>query len=99
MILTPKNVRFVANAMRFADMPARAVWEAVDKDTSKDLPAAAERAALSALCAFEKALRARLKTLADEDEIADVSNDLGTVRAIERGLQRDLRQHAMAAAD
>jgi hypothetical protein len=95
--LSPKASRFVAIAMREASEHDRAIWEAVDHDTSKELPAAAMKAALNALSQYEERLRTRLMASDDEDEMADLSNDLGFVCSIERGLRNHVPGRRRAA--
>jgi len=98
-VLSPKAAQYVAFAMEYAPERDRAIWKAADRDTSKDLPEPVVRVALSALQNFEGKLQARLDTPGlGEDETADLSNDLGTVQAIERGLERQITPaYAMAA--
>jgi hypothetical protein len=85
--ISPKSLHFIDFAMRDASPHDRAVWAAVDRDTSRELPPPALDAALHALQVFEKKIQARLASSGlDEDETADLSNNLGTVRSIERGL-------------
>ena len=102
-ILSPKATRFVARAMRDASDMDKAIWAAIDHDTSKDIPPAAVSVALTALGLYEQRLRARLNSGAlDEDETADLSNDLGFVCSLERGLRNAAparRRELVEAAD
>ncbi len=92
MVLTPKSLRFIAMAIEeVGDPSAKVVWRALDKDTSKDIPPAAGRVAWIALSKYERRLLTALgRPGIDEDEAADISNDIGTVRAIERTLEQAL---------
>jgi hypothetical protein len=100
--LSPKALRFIAVAMRYASDGDRALWAAMDIDTSDDIPLPAARAAFNALTSFERRLRERLDQPGlDENETADLSNDLGFVTGLVRGRLRDAVHPAaqMEAAD
>jgi hypothetical protein len=89
--LSPKAMRFIDRAAR--DLPAddRSVWERVDRDPSKALPDDAAKVALMALERFAGRLRDRLAAGGlDDDETADLSNDLGFVCAIESDLRKQI---------
>jgi hypothetical protein len=91
-VLSPKSLRFIAMAIEeVGDSSAKAAWRALDKDASNDIPPAARRAARIALSEYERRLRAALERPdLDEDEAADIANDIGTVCAIERTLEQAL---------
>ena len=87
--LSPKAMRFVAIAMRYATELDRAIWQAatVDQDVSPELPLAAVRAALNALGIYGQRIAERLQDGAlDEDETADLSNDFRLVCSLQKGL-------------
>lgn len=90
MKLSPKATRFVNFAMRDMDSQSRAVWESIDPN--QDLPPDAASVALSALGQFEQLLRERLGAShrLSEDEVSDLSNDLGFILAIEQELSAAL---------
>ncbi|MGH7052471.1 MAG: hypothetical protein ACREFA_01440, partial [Stellaceae bacterium] len=87
--LSPKSRRFIAAVIEEAGNPrAQEIWGALDKNTPQDIPPAAEHAALIALSEYERQLLAALRRPGlDEDEAADLSNDVATVRAIVRTLR------------
>ena len=89
--LSPKAIRFIEIAMgEIEDQGVRSVWNATDRDVGGPLPDAAARAALTALHQFEHRLHVRLEQSTDEDETADISNDLGLVFAIKSDLIKQL---------
>ena len=90
--LSPKALRFIDAAVAESkDARVKAAWNGFDRDRAKDLPDTVARAALSALQQTERRLRRKLDSpsLVDDDA-ADISNDLGFVRAVETDLRRQL---------
>jgi hypothetical protein len=90
--LSPKALRFIDAAMNETqDDTARAAWARFGRSAANELPAPLARAALTALEATELRMRKALASAAlEEDEAADLSNDLGFVVAIESDLRRQL---------
>ena len=87
--LSPKAMRYVDMAMRdIPSMDTKTIWSAADRDPSKDLPEHVAKAALVALAHFEQSVRERLRVAIREDEVSDLSNDLGVILAIERDLRK-----------
>ncbi len=86
MKLSPKAARFVSFAMRDMDSQSRALWDSIDPN--QDLPPEAMNVALAALGQFKRLLTERLGAShrLSEDEVSDLSNDLGVVCAIEQEL-------------
>jgi hypothetical protein len=81
--LSPKAMRFVDAAVIKSDSDRiRATWNAFKREPAKELSDEAARAVLSALQQAERHLRSRLKSSSlGEDEVADLSNDLGFICA------------------
>ncbi len=95
--LSPKAIRFIDAAIqRLDDLSAKAIWEARDHDVGGALPDAVARVALAALQRFEHQLHIRLESATDEDEVSDLSNDLGFVFSIEGDLVKQLGGRAAA---
>jgi hypothetical protein len=93
--LSPKAVRFIDIAVRRLDDEAvKAIWASRDHDLGGALTDPVARAALTALAQFERHLRAQLETTTDEDEVSDLSNDLGLVSSIEIDLMKQLGNRA-----
>ncbi len=88
--LSPKAMRFVDIAIRDMGAREKAVWAQVPHDPTKQLSAEAAEVALAALGQFESLVRRRLSAARSEDEISDLSNDLGFICAIERDLNKGL---------
>jgi hypothetical protein len=89
--LSPKAMRFVDAAVsKSKSEQIRAVWSAYKRAPAKELSDEVARAALGALQKAERELRNRLQASLGEDETADLSNDLGFIRAIKRDLTRSL---------
>jgi hypothetical protein len=88
--LSPKAMRFVDIAIRDMGPREKAVWAQVPHDPTKQLSAEAAEVALAALGQFESLVRRRLSAARSEDEISDLSNDLGFICAIERDLNKGL---------
>jgi hypothetical protein len=97
-ILSPPAMRLISRAMDCASRHDYAVWAAIDQDTSKDLPDAAIRAALSALASYEGYLSVSLDKATDEDEEVELFNDLGAVRGLQRGLRSVIEQSQLKDA-
>ena len=89
---TPKATRFIDAAVdEMADREVRAIWSSVRHDPGSEMPDRVARAALSALDHYERQLWTQLtKYPVDEDEAADLSNDLGFVRSVESDLRRQV---------
>jgi hypothetical protein len=85
-------MRFVDAAVEKSESrQIQAVWSAFKREPSRELPDDVARAVLRVLQQAEGHLRGRLDSSSlGEDEAADVSNDLGFVRAIESDLMRYL---------
>jgi hypothetical protein len=97
MILSPEASRFVAYAMLGASADDRDIWAAVDKDT-RVLSPAAMVATLNGLAQYAQRLRATLDLPGiSEREAASLSDDLGTVSAIENELRREIALDAPGA--
>jgi hypothetical protein len=90
--LSPKAMRFVEAAIIGSESrQLQAVWSAFKREPVTELPDEVARAVLGALHQAERDLISRLESSSlGEDEAADVSNDLGFIRAIERDLQRQV---------
>ena len=89
--LSPKAVRFIDTAIeRVEDQTAKAIWHARDRDIGAALSDAEARAALTALQQFEHRLHLRLEASTDENELSDISNDLGFIFSIETDLVKQL---------
>lgn len=90
--LSPKAVRFVDSAvMKCESDQVRAVWNAFKRDSSKELSDEVARAVLGALQQAERHLRSRLDLPSvGDDEVADISNDLGFICAIQRDLHQQI---------
>ena len=90
--LSPKALRFVAMAMRDMGPKEKAVWAKVGRAQLTKLSVEAAEVALIALGHYEKFVRQRLAVARDEDEVSDLSNDLGFICAIERDLAKGKRK-------
>ena len=90
--LSPKALRFIDAAVAESkDARIKAAWNGFKPDRAKGLPNSAARAALSALQQVERRLRSELESPAlGDDAAAEISNDIGFVRAVEGDLQRQL---------
>ena len=90
--LSAKAVRFVdAAVIRSGSEATRAVWHAFKREPARELPDEVARAVLGALQEAERDLCIRLQsTSIGEDDAADMSNDLGFIRAVKRDLDRQL---------
>ena len=89
--LSPKAMRFVDAAVTKSNSDQiRAIWNAYLRAPAKELSEEVARAALGALQQAERDLRNRLDSSLGEDEAADLSNDLGFIRAIKSDLTRSL---------
>src|SRR5438034_11670690 len=90
--LSSKAVRFVDAAVISSEsQQINAVWSAFKREPKKELPDEVARAVLGALQQSERRLRSQLESPSlGEDEAADISNDLGFVRAVEGDLLRHL---------
>jgi hypothetical protein len=89
--LSPKAMRFVDAAVTKSNSDQiRAVWNAYLHAPAKQLSDEVAQAALGALQQAERDLRNRLESSLGEDEAADLSNDLGFIRAIKSDLTRSL---------
>jgi len=90
--LSPKAVRFVDAAVdKSESREIQAVWSSFKRDPSAELPDEVALAVLGALGQADRRLRNRIKSSSlGEDEAADLSNDLGFIRAIKRDLQRQI---------
>jgi hypothetical protein len=90
--LSPKALRFIDAAVaQSKDARVKAAWKGFERDPAKELPDTVARATLSVLQKVERRLRRQLDlpSLGDDDA-ADISNDLGFVRAVEDDLRRQL---------
>jgi hypothetical protein len=94
--LSPKAFRFVdAAVIRSEDKAIRAIWNGFKGERAPELSDEVARAVLCALQEAERDLGSRLKlTSIGEDEAADLSNDLGFIRAIKRDLHRQVGRDA-----
>jgi hypothetical protein len=89
--LSPKAMRFVDAAVTKSNSDQiRTVWNAHLRAPATELSDEVARAALGALQQAERDLRNRLESSLGEDEAADLSNDLGFIRAIKSDLTRSL---------
>jgi hypothetical protein len=90
--LSPKAVRFIDRAVTMSKNDRiRKVWKAFDGRNDGELPDRIARAALAALRESKKGLNARLgSSNLTEDEAAELSNDLGFIRAIEADLEAQI---------
>jgi hypothetical protein len=94
--LSPKAFRFVdAAVIRSQDEEIRAIWNGFKRERAQELSDEVARAVLRALRESERDLGSRLElTSVSEDEAADLSNDLGLIRAIKRDLHRQVGRDA-----
>jgi hypothetical protein len=94
--LSPKAFRFVdAAVIRSEDEEIRAIWSGFKRERAQGLSNEVARAVLRALQEAERDLGSRLElTSIGEDEAADLSNDLGFIRAIKRDLHRQVGRDA-----
>ena len=90
--LSPKAMRFVDAAVaKSQSRKVQAVWSAFQRQPSTELPDDVARAVLRVLQQAEGRLLSRLESSSlAEDRAADLSNDLGFVRAVEGDLMRHL---------
>ena len=89
--LSPKAMRFVDAAVTNSNSDQiRTVWNAYKRAPAEELSDEVVGAALGALKQAERELRNRLEASLGEDEAADLSNDLGFIRAIKSDLTRSL---------
>jgi hypothetical protein len=86
--LSPKAIRFIDRAVTMSKHDRiRQVWNTFADTDGEKLPVRIARAALTALKESRKELNVRLASpLLAEDEAAELSNDLGFIRAIETDL-------------
>jgi hypothetical protein len=92
--LSPKAMRFIDRAVTMSkEDQIRKAWSAFDRGSGADLPDAITPTALAALKESRDRLSARLAApLLGEDEAAELSNDLGLIRAIEADLTAQIEQ-------
>ena len=88
MKLSPKAFRFVdAAILRSESEDVRSVWDGFKREPTQELSDALARAVLRVLEEAERGLCSRLmSTSVGEDDAADISNDLGFIRAVKRDL-------------
>jgi hypothetical protein len=96
--LSPKAVRFVDAAMRDMGASEKQVWAGVTRQEATKLSPEAAEVALTALGNYEQSVRNRLASAKSEDEISDLSNDLGFICAIERDLIKGRRKRVSPKA-
>jgi len=91
--LSPKARRFIDAAVAASkDARLKAVWKEFRRNPTEELSDSIARAALSALQEAERRLKRELKSPSlGEDQTAEISNDLGFVRAVEEDLKRQLQ--------
>jgi hypothetical protein len=94
--LSPKAFRFVDTAViRSENEETRAIWNGFKREGAQELSDDVARAVLRALQEAERDLGSRLElTSVGEDKAADLSNDLGFIRAIKGDLHRQIRRDA-----
>jgi hypothetical protein len=87
--LSPKAMRFIDRAVTLSKHDwIRKAWSSFDGRNEGKLPDRIARAALAALKESRKGLNAQLASpLLTEDAAAELSNDLGFIRAIEADLE------------
>jgi hypothetical protein len=90
--LSPKAMRFVDIAMRDMGPAEKRIWASVDRAPASKLSVEAAEVALAALGHYETFVRNRLSVVRSEDEVSDLSNDLGFICAIERDLIKARRR-------
>jgi hypothetical protein len=92
--LSPKAIRFIDRAVTMSKHDrVRNVWNTFDDRNGEKLPDRIARAALIALRESRKGLTDRLASpLLAEDEAAELSNDLGFIRAIEADLEAQIAE-------
>ena len=90
--LSPKAMRFVDIAMRDMGPKEKKIWASIDPAPASELSLKAAEVALAALAHYETFVRTRLASARSEDEISDLSNDLGFICAIERDLMKTRRK-------
>jgi hypothetical protein len=90
MVLSPKARRFVADAIAdFGDGRARALWGSFQRDPGSELSPEIARIALRALEFVQRGMAQRIESGSlDEDEVADLTNDLQFIRSLETDLRR-----------
>jgi hypothetical protein len=90
--ISPKARRFIDEAIKATqDHSAKTAWARFGRTGASDLPDPVAHAALAALEAAARRMRAALASASlEEEEAADLSNDLGFVIAIEADLRRQL---------
>ena len=90
--LSPKAIRFIDRAVTMSKHDRiRSVWNTFDDRIGGELPDRIAQAALIVLRESRKGLTARLASpLLTEDAAAELSNDLGFIRAIEADLEAQI---------
>jgi len=91
MTLTPQAHRLIAEAVRaLPDGRSRDRWRSFAESARDELPSDVAVIVLEALQGMARHLEERLgATALDEDQEADILNDLGYIRAIEAGLGKE----------
>ena len=91
--LSPKARRFIDAAVAASkDAKLKTVWRGFGPHPAEELSDSMAHAALSALQEAERRLKRELKSSSlGEDQAAEISNDLGFVRAVEDDLKRQLQ--------
>jgi hypothetical protein len=92
--LSPKAMRFIDRAVTNSTQDQiRKTWSNLDRGRGAELPDAFARTALAALKESRDRLSARLAaSILGEDEAAELSNDLGLIRAIEADLTAQIER-------
>jgi len=98
MILSTKARRFVSAAVdQLPDDYVRDVWRSFERGPDRDISPKVADAALRALQRAERNIALRLKSeKLDENEEADLANDLYFIQAVENDLKRVLQPDAIA---
>jgi len=95
MMITPQARRRIAGAVEaLQDMRAREIWQAWAQhagpsEIRTNVPYEIAEIALAALSADDRRIAEQLNGPLDDDTQADLSNDLGYIRAIETALRAE----------
>jgi hypothetical protein len=98
MILSVKARRFISAAVdQLLDDYVRDVWRAFEREPDRGVSPKVADAALRALERAERSIALRLKSEnLDENEEADLANDLYFIQAVQSDLKRVLQADAFA---
>ncbi|MGH6988812.1 MAG: hypothetical protein ACREFD_15665 [Stellaceae bacterium] len=96
MKLSPKASRFVAEAAADLSVAANRQYllDWLDQSAGRELPRQIATLALDALDRFESRLRQEIEGGVDEDQAADLSNDIAFIRSVKSDLQKEISRAA-----